>query len=746
MSYSAFAATGDAKWWRFETNGMWIQICWEGLATNAAFNWTCWSSNNVLVGTPDVFVSTTTPGYGTDGLPTTQRRYLLGTKQLRGLAPNQNNNFVTQSGSDAITWCGATDYAYAAETNMLLTVKGGWYGANNAVAALAGTNIIQQGFFKCIGKIEQEYFTRATGPYQQRITGWNRHGQNNSPVPYAKCIAEDAHGHKYTNIVTKMDQALDFVFTIDPTGFTALDTITNHFEVGPWVGDSTSVISTVARQFDIQSPMFHWTETFYDPANAYGSIFSVVNPTNGVTHGTVLLTDIPDFSNPPTAFDTAGHAFTDMAATNLLVYGHNDTGNATAYGRGQNAWIGAGSPPATRGRTWSKFKAYPTDPQYSFAINSGTGNGKVDGFTIIEGADLTSADNSTFAGNQNLLFRNCRYNTANGALVDNNASTGVIFVDGAYVQNFGQGFSHIGSQLQTWALIKNVEINGPCPKIHPYAVSGIYKHSTNQTASFISTGQPGLPFYPDECVIKNFRLVNLNFNNSTFLSFFAGSQTCTNGFVLVQGEVENVMPYPAGQILDIHSDLATGFITNGCFGFIVLKGQRFGCLYNKEGSAPIWTVGCKEFGMMTEREASKQDTTATVDGGRYGGLAGHYGIGWSGNAFIQSFNSTEGGNQFFRYWPGVNTFQPTLTTLSPEGGTATPIGWAKFLNDGSSYDWVVTGTGNGNYRLHTYSPIANLKQEQIAPYDLDGFACGTFDGPGPHRGNQGCAAKAMAAF
>lgn len=734
------AASGDVTWATVETNGWVVRICVAGVSTNSAFDFG-WSTNNS--GASKVQLTITSPGYDTNGVPTTRSRTVYATKQLRfpygvnGQSTTNYINDVTVSGSDAVIRCALSDYVFQSDTIQNVSVAAGWYATNNPNAAVIATNSSTIAFPKTIGKWTWPNYDRITSnSYTLRCIAFNRFGQNGSPVAAVQFWATDAHGYSVTNFVTKLsvDPAMgdavpvcEFIANMDASSLTPGDIITNNFRAFPWIGDAHSVLDTSDGLYNSADPYYAPLFLLADQNNQYGTVSAVVDPNTGTANGIATIAPL-NTSSPPAPFQSISQAAHAIQTTNAIVYGHNDVSGGIIYLHGSNAWTGtSASPSSIRGKTWLTITNYPGEVA---TISTKSGSGNINGLIKIAGVTVSANNAFTFSSVSNLWFDRCTFNVTNSGadLVD---GPGFHWGTRCVVSNFDQGFLQQGVQNTVWALVRGTAIYGKCPASHSYCFIGNLRDATNRSSTFLGTSSASLPRSPQQLIVAFNKLLKSDYETSTFLSFY-GTTNCNDGAVFCQNLIESVNTNGGDGLFLVHGDSSTSFTTNIMVFNNTIVGGKYNSAYDDLGSTPHFTSLWLEANNIIGDGNRKGDTFSgnTLDGNRNGNWPLIYGVGTVGDVWLEYSHGAPG--KFLKEFAGLNSYQPPLTSLvQPPGGNSNAFYFPAFVQDRT---WDGTnGFGDGDYHLTCASLVRySMNTAFVLPFDIEGAPRNSASPPGAY--------------
>ena len=753
LAGDAFGSAGDVLNARVETNGQFLAITVSSIGTNGSFNFGAVTNYSRLISPlakmtgASVTLQVTSPGYDTSGNAVTRTRWVYGTRQLRftyGTGGQTNNNYVndvTASGSDALIRMAMSDCVYSGDTIVALAVVANWYSNNNANASVTVTNSSMAAYPKVIAKWGQANYDAIRGStYVLRVVDIDAFGMNGSMVACVQCWAKDAHGNATTNLVSKMiwDRAAgdavpvcEHVATMDASGLTKFDVITNFYRALPWIGDPLAIADSSDGLFNSADPYWHPLYFYNAQTNV---VCAVVEPTNGTSSGVVITTNL-DVNNLPAAFQNCGQAANAICAVNNSKFSHNDSGNGIIYLRGatNGAFGGTSVTNSTAGPTFLVITNFPGEAAtFSQKISPSKLNNKM---RLCGNINFNVNSAFPFSAVSNIWLDGITINVTNssGDMID---GAGVHWATRCVVSNLDQGLSQQGTQNTIWELIRgNWIYNGKVAPMHPYCFIGNLR-DTGLSGQVLSSELSGIPRVVQTPIIAYNKFLRVTNNGSTSFSFFA-SIDCTNGAAFVQNVIEYIGTNGSDTVFALSGDSSTANLTNvNCIANTFLGGKA-NTEYNDNGSNAVTRVNCRDIGNVYGDGNRKSDThnggSHGPDGARTGNWGPYWSVGSYGNCWLEYSVElpVSASGQFINEFAGLGGYQPAISVEAEPSGASNVWGFPKFIND-QNYDGTNT-VGHGDYHVHPSSPAHWARSGMwMLPADLDGRPRSTMDPAGAY--------------
>lgn len=746
-AFSAFGAAGDYYGAQIDPQGWQLWLQFNQMNTNGTFALGL-GANNSLNGNQKVTLTLTSQGYNDSGSLISVTRTIYGTKQIRFAYPNNTLPDVDSNTVPNITMIkiALSDFVYSTESNITVTVGAGLYSTNSvssaAATAMPVTNNSLMLHPACIANWSSLGWQRITNTTMRlSAVGYHRSGQLGRPLRMMQFVARDTHSHAVTNRVTAMSTTKESVtglfvseyvtdLNLSGASFTQGDLIRCDFSAYPWVGDTGSILDTMDNVYTWPTPRYCSITNLYDNNLAYAGNYGAqaIVATNGSDSTGVAFTNILDITGPSNMFLTINGALLAIKGTNNAKFGHNDLGGGTVYlTQGKYAWTGGSGSYSTKPSTWVTIKNYPTNIAADVEISSQSGNAIACSRDHVQGISITATSGGgCFSGDDGLWLDGCTINSASGVPFYQNPTwyltgctiqylnTGIrpfstvnaapSIVRGCYVtNNIGNwlAFTLLGNQFDVGASLGLTEFinNSTTPRPAPMIISCNNFAKANQTAVNI---------------VQVFNAISP-----------------TNGLAFVQNIVENIKATTSGgPMVAFGGDGNVQSTTNVLVWNNVLLGHKYNAGYND--TTTNWHVLWSIKNNVMDNCNIKTDTFSPTSNGRTQNWACVFGVGWSGNYFLETTNvgayalfshesTGANGNGGFS---GLNTYQPVLQLAS------SPTNYARFVLNGAFGG--TNGLGGGNYRLLSPSPLVTNTTSTVIPYDIEGVPRGGFDPPGAY--------------
>lgn len=734
-TWSAFGAAGDVKWATVETNGWVLKVDVDTIGTNGGFNFgfttnTVGTNSFINLSASKVVLRLTSQGYDATGSQITNTRTIYGTKQLRQPYPYDASIDITNNGSDAVIRLALSEFVYAADSNLTVSIAANWYSNNNAVANLSVTNLSTNLWQKCVANWTWPGASLVTNTMRLNMVGFHSSGQQGLPLRMVTFIARDQHSHATTNIVTSMsvdwtkpDAAHfgEYIADMDISAFTSKDDVRCDFIAYPWSGDTNSVINTVLDNY-----VAPWPASITNVCNndgSYGVAYAVVDATNGVSSG-VVTTNFNSVS-PPTPFATINQAESAIAASNSIWFSRSDTsGSITYLTNGSHTYMSTTGPGSVGSlqKVWPTITRYPTSLQTNVIISAASGDYFENNILKIKEVNFITDSSFVFNNEARLWFDHCYFNCGSTVIV---RDVGDFMFTDCVFSNFNQGFTPIGT-VGTMSLFRGNVVDNFAANTVARTVVGNIKTNSNTSggsAFYADTISSGLPY--DFTIIYNNSILGYSNASPQLLQAWYGP-SLTNGAAIVQNTFEENL-YPSGGGSPMIGVAADGSTSAQVMNLIYWNNthisgrQNFG--YQDNNSAfldrKFWSVKNNNW----DGVAIKTDTfngTGGPNGNRTGNWPLVYGVGWSGNVPV----GMGAQSNFPQEFSGLNsTVSDSLVVTN----------WYHYtLFAGYNRTTTTSGTGNGNYRLLSESPVFFPPCDWVIPFDLEGNYRSNIDPPGAY--------------
>jgi hypothetical protein len=407
-----------------------------GMAITGVLNTGMGANNDPANATATYMV--TRPGFDATGAATTYTDPVYETRLLRKAWPNDAQNDVTASGSDAVIHSAISDFIHSGDT-VTVTIGPDYYdvsgtGSNAVPAGTAVTNSSTNTYPKCILRSLVVPHFRATGSIRDEVIAAHRSARNGKPVACVIFTYSDQHGHSVSFTVatpTLSDwvhpNGLRMVVYAVPNltasglvaaGLTDGDVITRTAKAIPWIGNAGSVFDSATSGDGIAQPDERegpFTFLLDSSGANLPPLFIVVDSATGNDTTGSPNTDLTTATLAANRVVSDAGAHTKAAAVrpngeNVFIYHVDNGGTGYAFNGSANAWN-----QATPARVWTTYAPHPT-------------------LGTKAGCPISSGDNSNAAGK--IRFSGMKLsNTSIGAVVSD--GNGLLWFDNSLINLTG---------------------------------------------------------------------------------------------------------------------------------------------------------------------------------------------------------------------------------------------------------------------------------------------------------------------
>lgn len=724
---STFAADGDIYGASVETNG-WTLDLWivgnSSTYTNGAFSFG-FGANNTLTANQKLVLTTTSCGFNDDGTTNQTIRTIYDTRQLRYPYPNQAYNDTSIDGSNIKLRIGLNEYIYAWDVSLTANILSGHYATNALTSASASslsvTNTSINDSPKPVANWAPGFFGgRVFGSTADlRVIGGHWSARLGRPLRAVEFVVQGiTSGVLATNwqTVPKIDwtygdqvPVIEYIGSVDLSGMTDGEKLRCNFTAFPWIG--TNTLSTTDG-VNSNPPEYATITNVCNRAGAYGGAEIVLDPVNGSDSTGVAYAR---GGTVAPACLTLDRAMKQIAATNNLLYGHNDCGGGSIIIT--NGQVGlAVNTSINDTPILCEITRHPNSPRSSVVI---TNAGKEPTVRLVyRDLTLSSAASLNYWSGTSAWFDNC-------TITNTTSST---FEYGAHPWMFTRCDI---SDLDTWSIQPRAAQNAPTWWVRGCLLRGTVSYQP--AYMFVGNYLPGVAnapglnqFYSTVPVTPCAMQPIWCFNK--FMKVKAGSQgvlytgNSTNlpyyGCLIAQNLIEKTNSADARLIFVFaDSDEANQPTSNVMLWNNTFVGDRGNYAYNEEGTTAAWRLHFQLFGNYFSGLANKTDTFGTGNGNRIGNWSSVWGVLSRGH--INSAIKAWGGDAAFAGIPGWDVQNAAFN-------------WMDFVS--AQYtDGTNPGNGGGNYRVLSNSPGLGLSANSyVLPFDIEGQYRGGFDAPGAY--------------
>lgn len=731
----ARGAVGDVLWCTVETNGWVAQVCVDGFVTNSTFNnffiavtnKTATATNVVytLSSTNGLKINLVSPGHQPDGSSNAIVMNAYGVEVLRRPFPDHQTNdiFFDATGTNAVFRVVLSEFVGYKDVNLLATINVGAFATTNAATNCAGisglsvTNGSVLPYSLAIANYVDHGWKQETGSVMTvRVVGFNHYAMHGQPLACVEFITTDEGGVKSTNRVSQMEvdwSTLDvihfgeYIGRIPLSSFTHSNNLRVDFVAKPWRGDSGAVFDTRDNRYSMPTPFPASITNFYF-TNTY-SARAVVALTGSDSLGRSTNVASHDLVSSDHYYLTVNAALAGIRTNNLTLFGHQTCGGALVDVRtGISNSMGGTASMAGVPRVLATLREYPGD---TVVFTNHTGTQDISDRVKIEDIEIGYIGSViAWANSEVIVMENCRFNSTGTAPF--NTGCKAIYVMGGSAPVFTQGFKPSGANLTAFALLRGVDLDGMNSVIHWWTMVGCRKTTHSGEAFTLTVNNSSWPSTaPDFQILYN---NSLKYLSNTAVLVMGTSHGLTNGTAIVQNEIDGVRTSSSITTYD-----GTLLSSNVVQMYNTIEGFRQQYFYNESGSSPVWRIFCQAKNSIFTNPGEASDTDPTGDGGRTGDWPVRWRVGSSGN--VMQMLSYEASHSQIEH-QGINNFRPppNLTT---------DASWIQYVNRAGAGSG---GTGPGNYRLQSSSPLFRLTCDWLLPFDIEGAPRGSIDPPGAY--------------
>lgn len=749
LPVSLFGAAGDVTGVNVEANGWVLNLTCEA-GTNGGFPSFGFGANNTITGNEKVKLTVTSPGFDDNGTSNTITRTIYGTKQLRLPYPLQATyDVITNDTAGTVEIrLALSDWIYANDT-ATFSIASGLY-TNGAISSgtASGTLTINstQVHPKVIGNWTWPGFNLVTNTMRLRAVAFHRSAQEGRPVRCVKFYAMDAHSHAVTNIVTTMriDRTLpdavpfgEYYYDMDVSSFTQGDKITCGFTAYPWIGDSGSVLDTLATGFvwptPYPAPLTNWCNN----SGTYGCTRAIVDSASGSdTTGIAACDSYWATNQTPAAFATIGRAFVAIAGTNAAQYSRTEIGGGVVYlAAGNHNYAGSSFSLANPATSWCNIEPAPGVSQWGAVIAAfGTDGRGLDDRDLVKITGIKYSCSTSPHTRQNIWHDGCFIADATAATFFQTGTTVACgwWLTHCIVSNLTQGLKGYAANPLLVPLIRGNTLADFAKEMSCYTVLGNL-HPASAKGGAYSPVWDNVNYTNAWGIVYGNRFLGMASGDGADMLLGPTAFTQTNGFVIVQNMWEcKTNTGGTGPNFKIGSlnaaSYTNGIVWNNCF-----LGARNFYAYNDLGSAAAWRWQWSTKNNVFEDYNLKTDThnDPGADGGRVGNWPVLFGVGTCGNVDLCTAD-IGAPTAFYNSESGLGGFDGLSTYVYYAANSATSsTNWPAWV-DRKANDGINDRPGGGNYKVQSKSPLVQVETEWLLPFDLEGNARGRFDPPGAY--------------
>lgn len=732
----AYPATGDIVSVSVDSNGWVASITVEGLAVGGTYDFGLGTNNNPS--TAKIIFTVVSLGYDDTGSPTTITRTIYGTKQLRKVYPDHEDNDETVDGSNVIIRVALSDYIYTKDntgegnsgTAPTVSIASGWYTQaetpTNAATGMSVTNTSTAVYQPVVGNWTWPAMERITGTtLTLRAVAYHDSAQQGRPVRAIKFTCADESANSTSATLTEMtvdptfgdaSVVTEYVATMDMTDLTQGDTITCNFIAYPWMGDGESILDTGDGTYSQPTPYYAPQHYILDKTGGYGVGVCVVDATTGNdSTGACVAESAFNPSSPPNAFATINKAADVLQDFNNANYSRNTVEGTIYLNAGTHAWSGASNTisTATIPKTWVTIRPFPGLTKSDVTIAGVSGDKRIGGVTKVKFDDVTI---NGMEG-QTSVFHTFAMLWLHNVDIAAPVSTVTIYavpltmITQSVIGNCTLILAGFGSDSKVNLTRGNV-LNGYSGNVWPYVFIGNLKTDTGWEMTLQHSATA--PVNTIGVIVAYNQLYGAGAGN--VLRFYTTEtlDTAQRGLAIIQNVFERQALNLTLVVGIAHDGTTQEPVNNVMMWHNTTVGERWNVAYNDTGDASALRKYWSAYNNITESIAIKADTFGTANGARIGNWSYLYGVGQVGN-----IDSNTGLGQFKREFEGLYSTIPINKRSQPVASDANDRLWINYFlyaaNDRSS-----AGAGNGIYQLNANSPVAQISRRVVIPYDIRG--------------------------
>lgn len=639
---------------------------------------------------------------------------------------------------------------------------------NPAVTGMGVTNNSTLAAPQAIAYWTRPWLTRITeSTFRVCATGIGAGSHDGMPLRQMTFVATDGvHSQTLSSTMPILsrwaganDPTQEYCVDFTSSTFDQASIVTVNFQAVPWIGTSAAILDSSAAPC-LTQPTHACAPITYlmDRLGTFGTAVAVVDPAAADDTPSCAAAAGTDPSTISPCKTIRGAAI-KMSAFNLANYSRRDLAGTMYLKAGNYTWTGStdaitADSGTNASTTWLRVTRYPGLTVDDVVINAATDTTynkltatpiMIDGITVND----ASATSSTFQANgtgrylwtkDSKLHKNAgsslhyyfglTFWTGNSQIISADCQTGSTIssdcAKGAYIQY---------SSTSWPAIVRGNSFNGVAHVITACTLLGNTYDDTNTNATIkISPQESGGTLCTQPIIAFN-RFQNQK-NTGSIVSVggtlsFGATTTTLWGTMFALNLVEYNSTSVSGITVATASDASTNTpVENMHWLDSTLVGMRANMGYNDNGTTLRLRTNWFASGMVWDALASKHDTFSPANGVRVGAWSWLYGVGLHGNANLEapSFCTT---CDYQLEFAGVRSYQKPIAasqdaqaTTQPPTAAGNAIGWAGFV-DRQSWDGTAIGTGNGDYRLKSNSPLIGLRPPGGCnfPYDLWGKPC-----------------------
>lgn len=380
----AGGGTNSVDWVAIETNGWVADVHILGLTNGGVYNYGLGPTNS-FSGIEKLSLTVNSPGYDDTGASNGLARTVVGTLRLRQPFPNQTLASELTNATGVTLRIGLSDYINANDTITGVSIGSGLYaqqGTNYATNFTAGASITNPSNLsapRVLAMWSQPGHFLVGSNYNLSLVAFHYSAQQARPVRAVKFWAVDGNGNRSpTNTVLNptidatqndaLSNVVEYVTTIDGSGFSQRATISNYAKVFPWYGPALDFSDGANLP---SSPDYAPLICYCNKLNTWPIVLALVD-TNASGTPKAVTDWVSATNGTAVPFATLADALNGAGATNNAVNGTNTLENCfILLTNGAYAvWGGPNIISRNASRPWTTFMARPDVNWSNVFLNS----------------------------------------------------------------------------------------------------------------------------------------------------------------------------------------------------------------------------------------------------------------------------------------------------------------------------------------------------------------------------------------
>lgn len=564
---------------------------------------------------------------------------------------------------------------------------------------------------------------------------FHRSWQNGQTFALVRLTAADQHSHTATINITNMsisELGIDAHPTARAIGamnwssFTPGDYVRVDFRIYPQVGDTNSLVDTASNLYTL--PLYQSLTNLYDPnATNYGQLHAYVDPTNGVTHGTITTAALWNGGLTAKPYLTVDQAVKDASVTNGAIYGHADAGGFQCLmTNGSYTVFGAAvAGSLTNSRSWCYVGVLPGVSPSSVVFIGQSGDAALGSTKVWFGTEYWNSSTSIIVFNIPwLVFQPQQFNCPGAAPIDCSALQYEYWYGVEFINYLG-GLKNFSGGTPRIPLLVN-GCSGMTSGVELYHVTGCaFSNSLVAANLFFDTGMATLQTLPQGEILYNTTVYNWT-NNTAILNI---GNTNSIGVAIVQCLGEWALTNQNSPLMTMWIGCPNpGSYNNIIQGYNTWVGARIDEGYDSYTSSTPYNLltvsDCIESGSWNINCDSTVGNPCSEPQASFqvGDWGYNQGVDQKGIACYPVTNIGAAGD-FVHDWPGINTIPTNQFKLAgPELSTTNTNVWGfKRMSAFSGITLNTPGAGNGDYTILQGSQLNYLGLKWTGlPIDING--------------------------